>query len=293
MFKKFLFALTSIFSLTYSCNVLSFSGGGSFGINEVAILDNLSQNNLIPDFDIITGISAGGLNAGYLNFFDDISKGIDGLKNIYFNIKNDDVYHHDFLNIFKNYGVLNNTPLEKTITNMISHLQKTGDKKHTLIGATNVLTGKLDIFPFHTLSLKDKINVLMATTAIPFVFSPRIINETIYVDGGTLENEIIVPFSENCQNYNIYLINSHDKFKDVDNIDNFFQYSKRILDIVSNNFDEEINKIRYVCDNHKLNITYCFPNSSLLNKYSILDFDKGKELYELTYNNFECIPNYC
>jgi predicted acylesterase/phospholipase RssA len=294
MFKKIFFLLTSIFSLSSPCNVLSLSGGGSFGVNEIAILDNLSNNKLLPHFDIITGISAGGLNAGYLNFFDDISKGLDGLKNVYFNIKNDDVYHQsNFFDIFKNYSLLNNTDLQNLMEEVISPLEKFGNQKHTLIGATNVFTGKLEIFPYHILSLEEKIDVLMATSAIPFVFPPRIINGTPYVDGGTLENEIIVPFSENCKEYNIFLIHSHDRFKEIDNISNFFQYTKRIFDIVSNNFNEEIDKIKFLCDDHKVNITYCFPDTSLLDNYSILDFDKGKELYELVYENFKCIPNYC
>jgi len=294
MWKKVLLSLCSIFSLTFSCNVLSFSGGGSFGVNEVAILDNLSQNNLLPNFDIITGISAGGLNAGYLNFFDDISKGLDGLKDVYFNIKNDDVYHEaNFFEVLKSYGLLNNTALEKLMKKIISPLEKKGSKKHTLIGATNILSGQLDIFPYHTLSLKEKINVLMATSSIPLVFPPRVINGTIYVDGGILENEIIVPFSENCNQYNIFLINSHDRFKEVDDITNFFQFTKRIFDIVTNNFNEEINKIKFMCDDHRLNITYCYPDTPLLDNYSILDFDKGKDLYNLVYDNFKCVPNYC
>ena len=293
MWKKVLFSLCNIFSLTFSCNVLSLSGGGSFGVNEVAILDNLSQNNLLPNFDIITGISAGGLNAGYLNFFDDISKGLDGLKDVYFNIKNEDVYQFNFFEVLKTYGLLNNTALENLMTQVISPLEKNGNQKHTLIGATNVFSGKLDIFPYHTLSLEEKINVLMATSAIPFVFPPRVINGTIYVDGGTLENEIIVPFSENCNQYNIFLIHSHDRFKEINNISNFFQYTKRIFDIVSNNFNEEIDKIKFMCDDNKINITYCYPDTPLLDNYSILDFDKGKELYNLVYDNFKCVPNYC
>ena len=36
------------------------------------------------------------------NFFDDISKGLDGLKDVYFNLKNDDVYHEaNFFEVLK------------------------------------------------------------------------------------------------------------------------------------------------------------------------------------------------
>lgn len=48
------------------CNVLALSGGGAFGAVEMGILDGLVASGRAPtSYDILTGISAGGLNAGF------------------------------------------------------------------------------------------------------------------------------------------------------------------------------------------------------------------------------------
>ena len=49
------------------CNILSFSGAGSFGAVEVGILDRMSSS--LPTFDMLTGVSAGGLNVGFLSYY--------------------------------------------------------------------------------------------------------------------------------------------------------------------------------------------------------------------------------
>ena len=80
--KRFIFSCLSLLSLCCSaystiipgihkkgeCNLLALSGGGSFGMVEVGILKSLYDKNQIPsEFDVISGISAGGLNAGFLS----------------------------------------------------------------------------------------------------------------------------------------------------------------------------------------------------------------------------------
>ena len=277
MFKNILFAAFSFLSVfSQGCNVLSLSGGGSFGINEVAILKNMYDTKKINnEFDIITGISAGGLNSGILNFYKDTNEGLDTLKNIYFNLTNDDVYKKDEIHILNNWSFYNTEPLRNTIKNLINKYDN--DEKITIIGATDVYQGKLIHFNFHTLNKEDKTNVLMATSAIPLVFPPVHINNTLYVDGGVLENEII-PF-EQCD---ILLITAHPKLSEDRDIKNIFRYTERIVKILYNEFNDETSKYK------SSNIEHCYPTSPELEKYSILDFKNAEKLYTITYNNYKC-----
>ena len=65
-FYMFLTLLKTIVSL----NQLAFSGGGSFGAVEIGILKRINQIEK-KKYDIYTGISAGGLNAGFLSYYKD------------------------------------------------------------------------------------------------------------------------------------------------------------------------------------------------------------------------------
>ena len=63
---------------------------------------------------------------------------------------------------------------------------------NTYIGATNLYTGKLDVFNYHeATSIDEYIKILMATSAIPIVFPPITYKNSQYADGGTLQNELL------------------------------------------------------------------------------------------------------
>ena len=68
--------LTKSITQTSQCNQLSFSGGGSFGVVEIGILKKIRESEKNKIYDVYTGISVGGLNAGYLSFFSNIDEDI-------------------------------------------------------------------------------------------------------------------------------------------------------------------------------------------------------------------------
>ena len=66
---QFLFNIFSLLQVTNpvkTCNVLSLSGGGSLGITEISILEEIYNGE---QYDLITGISVGALNSLYLSHF--------------------------------------------------------------------------------------------------------------------------------------------------------------------------------------------------------------------------------
>ena len=147
-----LLQLISIFSFmlpltTARCNILALSGGGSFGAVEVGIVDALVSTKQIPPlFDVITGISAGGLNAGVFSYYNDIVTALPTLIDMYSTITTPDIYYSDVRNLFSRWSVYNNAPLEKTMTRLLQSLPLPKYPPIVLIGATNVYTEELDIF---------------------------------------------------------------------------------------------------------------------------------------------------
>ena len=281
-----------------TCNILSFSGGGAFGAVEVGILDALNLNS----YDMITGVSAGGLNTGFLSYFNsdkhNLQDGIDNLKNIYTNLTNDDVYKHGYAQIARTWSYYDTTPLEITLEKNLLGLKYSYGSRPSLIGSTNLNTGLFDIFRFDAESKKRQLDILMATSAIPLVFPPREIDGHYYVDGGVIANEIISGITSyiDCNQYNITFISASQPLNQVEGFSGLGDYVSRIVKLFMNDFNNELVEIISdpCSENSRGKIHYCYPTSSELGNYSMLDFSHGTELYTIGYNNNKCETyNFC
>jgi len=320
----FLFSAVSPLSAKV-CNILSFSGAGSFGAVEVGILDKLTQSSNAPVFDMLTGVSAGGLNVGLLSYYsannNALSKGcgasvtsegcfkqgITELKNTYFSLTNDTVFQHNTGQIARTWSYYDTAPLRKTIESKLAPLSYRGFTPiPALIGSTNLNAGVFQIFEFHKESKLRQIQIMMATSAIPLAFPPENIEGTYYVDGGAVANEIIngvESFFEPptmCDKYNFTFITASEGLEQVDTIDSFNDYVRRVVKVVMTDFNNELAEIidaPCASDGAKGTIQICHPStkgSDYLSQYSSMDFSYGKELYEIGYNYFMCDSyNYC
>jgi NTE family protein len=259
-------------------NVLSFSGGGSFGAVEIGILSKI--HNLEPKkYDLYTGISVGGLNAGFLSHFEYLENGIDEVKNIYKNIRTKDIYE---IRQRPELGLLNTIPLQNTITNFLKKMDK--PCKETLIGTTNLYTGKMDKYYYNKLPFDDRILLLMSTTAIPILFPPVKFNNNLYVDGGVIANEIVSDISS--LNYiNITFITPFSNLLPKYNLRTYSDIINRNVEIVKKTYNNQISKLNTQCDIPRGEINMYYIDSVLLNNYSFMNFDNGKELFDLGYNN--------
>jgi predicted patatin/cPLA2 family phospholipase len=287
-------------SFDNTCNVLSLSGGGSFGAVEVGILKNIH----LSEYDIITGISAGGLNSALLSYHNSrynssFDKGIEALTNLYSSITNDDIYNHEVLDIAKYWSYYSTKPLRKTLNKVLGDLTYVPGSKEkiTLIGSANLNLGYLDVFDFNSYKKVDQVDILMSSTAIPFVFPPNIINGSTYVDGGTISNQILVGLKQKikCNYYNITYISSHEKLNKVQNIDSFRSFTKRILKVVESSFDDQMGILEgLTCKNPSGKIYYYYPIDEMLEQYSILDMNNGAKLIDIgsNYHKVE-VFDYC
>jgi len=274
--------LLSFSSVSCVLNQLSFSGGGSFGAVEIGIIKKLMEKDFI-NFDLYTGISAGALNAGFLSYYKNINEGITRAENIYKTINNRMVYK---LLPSTEVSVLNTEPLFNTLLKVIEKMPNE-PVVHTLIGATNLYSGNLDVYSFEDNDDLNKVYLLMSSSAIPGLFPPIRYNGNQYADGGTLSNELLQVENSN-QYINITFVTPYEGYiYDNTPINSLKEMIKRTINIVTSNFNNQMAKINQNCENPIGEINKYFVNPELLKGYNILNFDNGKELIDIGYNNVE------
>ena len=275
------------------CNVLALSGGGSFGATQMGVLNGLYDTQRIPEsFDIVTGVSAGGLNSGFLSYFDNIGDALIPIQNIYANLTTSSVYTLDIFGILDEYSVYSTKPLESTLADLIASQTREANGPITLIGSTNLNRRTLDVFRYDTATDAEQLDILMATSAIPLLFPPRHINDNLYADGGMISNELIQQAlsQKSCAFYNFTFISATSKGADNITIDGFFSYIGAVAKLLFNTFDYALAQYESVTcqDTPRGSILACFPTNPVLDGYSVLDFDYGSTLYALGKSQYNC-----
>jgi NTE family protein len=160
------------------------SGGGARGFAHLGVLQALNEAGIFPD--IISGTSAGAL-AGVLYCDGNSPRKI--LKIMKTNSRLD--YMRPTL---PRDGLLQISGITKLLeTNL--RAKKFEDLKIPLIvTATDLNHGKAVYF-----SKGDLITTVIASSSIPVLFKPVIINKIYYVDGGVLDNLPIKPIENKCR----------------------------------------------------------------------------------------------
>jgi predicted acylesterase/phospholipase RssA len=280
------------------CNVLALSGGGSFGAVQMGALDNLLTNNIAPQaFDIITGISAGGLNAGFLSYYTQAADALPRIYSIFANLTTADIYTSDIFHVFSSYAIYSTAPLQTTLSNIVGSQQQQSPAPITLVGSTNINTQTLDVFQYSAADTSEKVQLLMATSAIPFAFPPQTMNGDLYVDGGVISNEMIqqAVSAKDCGFYNFTFI-SASPVHQTQNVTGFGSYISAIGRLLLNTFDYQLAEYESVkCLNTPRGaINACFPTNPEIENYSILNFDSGAVLYDLGKSGVSCNQyNFC
>lgn len=272
------FLFFQLFILTNAFNQLSLSGGGSFGAVEIGILKRIVETDN-KKYDLYTGISAGALNAGFLSYFSNLKSGISAAEKMYKSIHNLLIY-----NVLPPTGVsvLNTEPLFNTLTKVINSMPGK-PVVHTLIGATNLYSGNLDVYTFEDNDNVNKVLLLMSSSAIPGIFPPINYNGQLYADGGTLSNELLQVKGQNDY-LNITYITPYEGYTYNDEpINSLKSMIKRTLDIVFSNFNNPLSTLNQNCKNPIGEINKYFVSPQYLKDYNSLNFDTGQELIDIGY----------
>ena len=267
-----------LFSLLNSFNQLSLSGGGSFGAVEIGILKRITETD-VKKYDLYTGISAGALNAGFLSYFSNLKSGVSAAEKMYKSIHNLLIY--DILPP-TGVSVLNTDPLFKTLTKVINSMPGK-PVIHTLIGATNLYSGNLDVYTFEDNDNANKVLLLMASSAIPGIFPPVNYNDQLYADGGTLSNELLQVKGQTGY-LNITYITPYEGYTyNNEPINSLKDMIKRTLDIVFSNFNNPLSTLNQNCKTPVGEINKYFVSPEYLKDYNSLNFNTGEELINIGY----------
>lgn len=235
---------------------LVLSGGGMRGAAHIGAIKALEEHGIFPTH--IAGTSAGAIVGalyayGYnwkdiLKFLKEINV-LDITK--YALNKPGFIDAEKFYPGFKNYLIHDN----------FSFL-----KKHLSITATNILNGELEIF-----NSGELIKPILASAAIPGIFSPVKINDSYYIDGGTLNNFPVELLKPNCNTIIGIYVNCFDTISI-----NELKHSHNVIEraFIIKSVDEDSKKFND-CD------LVVSPNG--LNKYGIFDKKSIDEIFNIGY----------
>ncbi|PKP19325.1 MAG: patatin [Bacteroidetes bacterium HGW-Bacteroidetes-21] len=234
---------------------IALSGGGARGVAHIGILKALEEFGIKPA--VISGTSAGAIAGAFYSRGFTFPEIINIIKKGHF---------FSFSNILiKKQGFFSMKGFESIYkqyfpTNTFSDLQIP-----VYIAATDILKGEIVYF-----SSGDLSRSLMASSCIPIVFQPVKYLDTMFVDGGVLDNLPIEPLLNQCDKIIGVNVNSFNKEVKEIHFKNIFDRSFHLA--LSHSMRDKFQKCHLVIEP---------PN---MTKYTIFDLKKIEEIFNYGYN---------
>jgi len=230
------------------------SGGGARGFSHLGVLQALNEAGIFPD--CISGTSAGSI-AGV--FYADGYKPTEILDIL---SKNKRLDYLSFA--IPKDGLLEMNGMHKILEKHIRAKSFEELKIPLYVAATDLNHGIIKYFHHGKI-----IDAIIASSSIPVVFKPYIIDKIHYVDGGVMDNLPIAPLEKKCKK----IIGSY-----VNPV-GFQEYFSNIFVIAERTFSLGVTK-DIKTKSQKFDL---FIEPSELEKYSILNPEKAVEIYEIGY----------
>src|SRR5947209_936043 len=184
-------------------NVLAMSGGGIYGAFDVGVLNGWSAAGTRPVFDVVTGISTGGL----ISTFAFLGPRYDAfLHDSYVNISSDDIYRRRrLLALLRSDSFASSAPLQRRIMEAITPAvlaevaREHAAGRRLYVGTTNLDTKRLVIWDMGGIAsngtpdaLRLYQKVVLASASVPGFFPPVSIDvefngtryRELHADGG-------------------------------------------------------------------------------------------------------------
>ena len=164
---------------------LVLSGGGAMGALQVGLLRVLIQRGFRPSR--IVGTSVGALNGAFLAFYPD-EAGIECLTEIWRGLEDERFIRVNpvrmaFRLASRKTALFSNAFLRELIAEHAEEDDFSATQVPLFVTATNLTTGRKHVFSEGPIS-----EAVLASTAIPGVFSPVEIDGQSYIDGGVVAN---------------------------------------------------------------------------------------------------------
>ena len=269
------------------CNGLVLSGGGSYGSYQNGIISNIITNKNY-DWNIISGVSSGSINAAYLSQYNtskELINEVNNMKELWYNLKTKDVYVNDYL--LNGISLYDNSILEKTLTNLFPNIYI---KNNLLISSTSLASSSKIVWD-NTQLQNNLVQSIMASTSLPVLFPPYYFQNQYFVDGAVSSNILLEETIQFCKDnfpkskihIDLILTNSYNfdnnKTQSKDSIKNIKDVVYSLLDTVNVITDyNQLSNIKNICKSPKLDITMYERNGI---DVDYIDFNQGKKLWDL------------
>ncbi|TCO07291.1 patatin-like phospholipase family protein [Natronoflexus pectinivorans] len=234
---------------------IALSGGSARGYAHIGVLKALAENDIAPE--IISGTSMGSLvgvlyAAGYHpNEIQSIVKEEPVLKMV--------------RPAWNKNGLFQMTELRKLLKKYIEKDDFAALKKPFCLAVANINEGKNEI-----ISEGSLIDYVLASCAVPVIFTPQVIYNTTYIDGGLYDNLPADAIREKCKT----LIGVHVNYiGPMDKFDGITSIAERAFSL---GIGENVKAAIEMCD-------FIIEPAEMQN-YSFWDFDKSEKIIEVGYN---------
>jgi NTE family protein len=234
---------------------LVLSGGGTRGFAHLGVIQALNEAGIFPD--VISGTSAGAL-VGVLY--------ADGYSPQEILEMTNSSSRLDFMRpAMPREGLLQISGVVKILKTYLRAASFEELRIPLFVAATDMNNGRS-----HYFSKGELINPVIASSSIPVLFQPVVINNICYLDGGVLDNMPVSPLENKCD----YIIGSYvNPVSYIEKLSGLINIAERAFML---RMSEEINE-----KSDKFDLLVA--PQELMN-YKILDPEKAHELYTLGYN---------
>jgi predicted acylesterase/phospholipase RssA len=188
----------------HALNILEISGGGQYGAFGAGFLQAWQKTGTRPEFDIVTGVSAGALMATHA--FLGTAEDDHVIADIFTSVNRDDIYKRKRLLSVLTGGssLLDTQPLESLLERVITpevlaRVAKAADNNRSLwIGTTNLDYNQTWAWNMTQIAQENKPGaielyrkVLLASASMPVAFPPVEIDGHLFADGGIRANILV------------------------------------------------------------------------------------------------------
>lgn len=230
------------------------SGGGARGFAHLGFLQALNDSGIYPD--VITGASAGAI-AGVL--YADGHSPRDILK-----IMNTGSRLDLMRPVLPREGLLQISGIMKLLNSNLRAKTFSELKIPLIVSATDINNGKVVYF-----SEGELLDIIQASSSIPVLFQPVKIGDSLFVDGGVLDNFPIRPIENSCK---VIIGSFVNQVGYLEKISGLISIAERTFMLsLSKEFNEKARRFDL----------YVAPQK--LKDYKILDTLKASELFDVGY----------
>lgn len=234
---------------------IALSGGGARGFGHLGVLKALEEFNIKPE--IISGTSAGSMVAAFY------AAGY-SIENIIRIAKKTDFFALKHIQ-FGKAGIFSMKSLETLIVEHIPGDSFEALKLPIYVCASDVVNNTATYFSSGILS-----KAIMASSCIPMVYEPVKFNNSLYLDGGLLDNFPVEVIRDKCE----FLIGSY-----MNNLSIKLEHL-RVKDLMDRSFhmalSSTIKEKSVKCD------LYLAPND--MSRFGMFDTNRIEEIVDFTYS---------